>query len=129
MRSINRLPENGVYRPVATFLRLVFDEFFSARRRYEERRQIDRSGIDLQVVQSTSREAERAEIHMLAQGLGLVTRTSRSPYERAIATFFNGKKTSTMLTDSEHTQFLSILRAWARAKAVIADRATDYRAA
>jgi hypothetical protein len=67
------------------------------------------------------REQERAEIHMLAQGLGLVSRNSRSAYERAIATFFNGKRSTTELTDAEHTQFLTILRAWSRAKSVIQD--------
>lgn len=69
------------------------------------------------------REKERAEIHMLAQGLGLVRRESREDYEKAIATFFDGKRSSDVLTDDEHTQFLRMLRAWTRAKAVMKDKA------
>jgi hypothetical protein len=78
-----------------------------------------------QQVQSTARlrDKERAEIHMLAQGLGLVQRESRERYEQTIATFFPGKKSSEALTDEEHRIFLQMLRAWTRARAVMKDRA------
>jgi len=70
-----------------------------------------------------AREQERAEIHMLAQGLGLLRRESRSDYERVIATFFPGHKSSTTLSDMDHRQLLNILRAWKCARAVQKDRA------
>ncbi len=74
--------------------------------------------------QSTTRlrEKERAEIHMLAQGLGLLHRESREDYERVIALFFPGHKSSTTLSDENHHQFLLILRAWTRARAVQKDK-------
>jgi hypothetical protein len=70
-----------------------------------------------------TREKERAEIHMLAQGLGLVQRESREDYLRVVGAFFPGHKSSETLTDEDHHQFLLILRAWARARAVQKDRA------
>ena len=82
-----------------------------------------------QPIEQMSRKAQRAEIHMLAQGLGLKTRYERVGYERAIATFFRGKLSSAQLDDSEHSQFLSILRAWKRAKAVADDHAIIRRVA
>ena len=69
------------------------------------------------------REQERAEIHLLAQGLGLRDRDSREDYERALKWLFGGRRSSTALTDEEHTQFLEILRAWTRARAVARDKA------
>jgi len=80
---------------------------------------------EAQQIQSTLRvrDEQRAEIHMLAQGLGLVRRDSREDYERVIMAFFQGRKSSTLLTDVEHRQFLDILRAWTRAAAVARDKA------
>lgn len=76
-----------------------------------------------------SRKEQRAEIHLLAQGLGLLSRYDRSRYERVIAIFFKGKLSSAQLTDSEHAQFLAILRAWKRAKAVADDNSSIGRVA
>ena len=72
-----------------------------------------------------TREEERAEIHLLAQGLGLVTADNSELYRKAMSVFFNGKRHSSDLTDVEHTQLLVLFRAWAKCKAIIADRASE----
>lgn len=78
-----------------------------------------------QEVRATTRrrDRERAEIHMLAQGLNLLRRESREDYEHVIGVFFPGHKSSSTLDDVEHRQLLSILQAWKRARAIRTDRA------
>lgn len=70
------------------------------------------------------RTAELAEIHMLAQELGLRTKGERSRYQAALTTFFprpqwkSGRPSAGDLDDCERGQFLMVLRAWTRARAV-----------
>jgi len=92
-------------------------------------RSFQRTGnvVELQLPTKLPRDKERAEIHMLATGLGLVKRVpggiDRSAYEQSIALFFNGKTSSKDLSDLEHTQFLTMLRAFTKARAIAKDAA------
>lgn len=95
-------------------LNLIGFDVFSARR-------ICREAEELQTTKS-ERDRARAEIHMLATGLGLLRRDSREDYERVIKTFFPGHRSSSTLTDEQHRQFLNILRGWKRAAAVAKDK-------
>ncbi len=109
-------------RALRSILRAVGFDPVAAHRSFKQTGNV----IELQLPPRLTRDKERAEIHMLAQGLGLVVKVpggvDRSSYDRSIATFFKGKTSSKQLTDSEHTQFLTILRAWAKAAAIAQDK-------
>lgn len=75
------------------------------------------------------RKSELAEIHLLAQGLGLRTRLpggmeNRQKYDTLLATFFprpqwqSNQPSSAHLDDKERASWLFMLRAWSRAQAV-----------
>lgn len=118
-------------RALRTILRAVGFDPVAAHRSFKRTGKV----IEFQASGQLTRDQERKEIHMLAESLGLLTkiaavgaaadpqstartRTDRSAYEKAISTFFKGKTSSKSLNDSEHTQFLAILRSWVRARAI-----------
>jgi hypothetical protein len=104
-------------------LRAVNFDPLKAHREYQKSGQI----VELEFPAKLPRDKEREEIHVLGFALGLIKRApglgDRSGYERAIGTFFPGRNSTVQLTDPEHTQFLTILRAWSRARAVAAKAA------
>jgi hypothetical protein len=118
-------------RTLRTILRAVGFDAVAAHRSFKKTGNV----VELQGSAKLTRDQERKEIHILAGELELITklpavgaaadkhstagvRTDRTQYEKTIATFFHGQTSSKRLTDSEHTQLLTILRAWARARAI-----------
>lgn len=81
--------------------------------------------IELQLPAKLPRDKERAEIHLLAQGLGLIAmrngKEDRARYEKLISGFYPPYTSSLQLSDQQHSEFLAILRANAKARAVAND--------
>jgi len=74
----------------------------------------------LQLLPVDRRTAELAEIHMLAQALdwivvggdGFVNKTE---YQRMMAVYFNGETSAKNMDDQHRSQWLTMLRSWAKA--------------
>lgn len=79
------------------------------------------------------RTAELGEIHMLAQGLGLIVkdggRVLDAEYRKLISQLFEDKTSARDLSDQQRAEWLSILRAWARARAIASDKSDNSNAA
>lgn len=109
-------------RALRTILRAVGFDPVAAHRSFKKTGNV----VELTPPAKLNRDREREQIHILADELGLIRRaegqrfTNRSQYEKVISTFFPTKVSSKSLNDSEHTQFLTILRSWARARAIVA---------
>jgi hypothetical protein len=73
--------------------------------------------VDLLGEAAALRDRRVAEIHVIAgpQGLNYITRKGdRTEYERLLATYFDGRCTSKDLKDQEVSEWLGILRGFAR---------------
>lgn len=109
-------------RALRTILRAVGFDPVAAHRAFRKTGHV----VELQGAAKSDRQSQSAEIHLHASDLGLIKRApngrvDRTDYETKLAIFFKGKTSSEQLTEEQRADWLGMLRAWSRARAVIQD--------